>query len=137
MDIYEQLIRDEGLELKPYEDTVGKLTIGVGRNLTDVGISRDEAYHLLHNDVETVCLTLEEVLPWITQLSAPRYYALVNMAFNMGISRLLAKNPKMLQAVEAGSYGLAAQEMLDGPWKDQVGDRAHRLAQQMETGEWV
>src|SRR4051812_27390106 len=33
-----QLIIDEGLKLSPYTDTVGKLTIGVGRNLTDVGI---------------------------------------------------------------------------------------------------
>ena len=27
----EELLRDEGLELKPYTDTVGKTTIGVGR----------------------------------------------------------------------------------------------------------
>ena len=41
------LVRDEGLRLRPYADTVGKTTIGVGRNLTDVGISHDEALALL------------------------------------------------------------------------------------------
>ena len=42
--IEEQLILHEGLRLKPYRDTVGKLTIGVGRNLDDVGITRAEAF---------------------------------------------------------------------------------------------
>ena len=52
MDIYEQLIRDEGLRLFPYTDTVGKLTIGVGRNLTDAGISADEAEVLAATETE-------------------------------------------------------------------------------------
>ena len=29
----EQLLRHEGLRLKPYRCTAGKLTIGIGRNL--------------------------------------------------------------------------------------------------------
>lgn len=33
------LIRDEGLRLKPYRCTADKLTIGVGRNLEDNGIN--------------------------------------------------------------------------------------------------
>ncbi len=39
----QMLIRHEGLRRKPYRDTVGKLTIGAGRNLDDVGITREEA----------------------------------------------------------------------------------------------
>ena len=34
--LIEQLIDHEGIELKAYKDTVGKITIGVGRNLDDV-----------------------------------------------------------------------------------------------------
>lgn len=39
--LQEQLIRDEGVRKFPYKDTVGKTTIGVGRNLDDVGLSQD------------------------------------------------------------------------------------------------
>jgi lysozyme len=46
-----QLVRYEGLRLKPYRCTAGKLTIGIGRNLDDCGISQTEAYVLLENDI--------------------------------------------------------------------------------------
>lgn len=45
------LIRDEGLKLKPYRCTSNKLTIGIGRNLDDNGITEAEARYLLHNDL--------------------------------------------------------------------------------------
>ena len=46
-----QLIRHEGLRLKPYRCTAGKLTIGIGRNLDDCGISQKEAYAMLERDI--------------------------------------------------------------------------------------
>lgn len=51
MTLIDQLVRDEGLRLHPYIDSVGKLTIGVGRNLTDMGISQAETEMLLSNDI--------------------------------------------------------------------------------------
>jgi hypothetical protein len=48
----ELLSRFEGLRLKPYRDTVGKLTIGFGRNLEEKGISQLEAEFLLYQDIE-------------------------------------------------------------------------------------
>jgi lysozyme len=57
------LIRDEGLKLKPYTDTVGKLTIGIGRNLTDRGISRQEALVLARNDVDAAAAELDRFAP--------------------------------------------------------------------------
>ena len=41
--IERQLIEHEGLEQKVYRCTAGKLTIGVGRNLEDKGITEEEA----------------------------------------------------------------------------------------------
>ena len=41
--IKEQLVRHEGLRLKPYRSSAGKLTIGIGRNLDDRGIRQKEA----------------------------------------------------------------------------------------------
>lgn len=136
MTLREQLLRDEGVVLLPYTDSVGKLTIGVGRNLDDVGISRHEAEVLLDNDINRATAAVMERLPWAAALGEVRFAVLVNMTFNMGIGGLVGKNPKALAACERGDYDEAAREMLDGPWKDQVGPRAHRLADQMRTGEW-
>jgi lysozyme len=128
-----ELRRDEGVRLKPYRCTAGKLTIGVGRNLDDVGISSDEADALLRNDVARVCSDLDARIPWWRGLDEVRQRVLVNMGFNLGISGLLGfKNT--LRAVETGDYLGAAQGMLASKWAKQVGPRAERLALMMRDG---
>ncbi|MDR5802124.1 glycoside hydrolase family protein [Caballeronia sp. LZ001] len=128
-----ELKRDEGVRLKPYTDTVGKLTIGVGRNLTDVGISDDECTTLLQNDIDKTVAALDRTLPWWRNLNPVRQRVLVNMAFNMGMVGLLTfKNT--LSAMQNGSYAAAAAGMLASKWATQVGARAERLADMMRTG---
>lgn len=136
IDIYEQLRRDEGVRLKPYTDTIGKLTIGVGRNLTDNGIADDESDVLLHNDVTRVDTELTDNLHFYPSLDTARKGVLLNMCFNMGIVRLQGF-AKMLNAIANQDWDTAAIEMLDSLWAQQVGDRATRLAQQMREGVWV
>jgi lysozyme len=136
MDIISQLKRDESCRLKPYVDSVGKVTIGVGRNLTDVGISQDEADTLLQHDIVNTSQALRVNLPWTEALDDVRRAALVNMAFNLGIHGLLGFK-HFLEDVQSGKWQDAASEMLSSKWAEQVGARAHRLAQQIETGEWV
>lgn len=128
-----QLATDEGIRLKPYKDTVGKTTIGVGRNLDDVGISRQEAMGLLANDIATVVAMLDHNLPWWSQMSDRRQQVLANMAFNVGITRLLGFR-NMLAAMQVGHWDEAAAEMLDSLWAKQVGARAQRLAYMMRNG---
>jgi len=136
MDIFTQLRRDEDVRYKPYTDTVGKLTIGCGRNLTDVGISPDEAQLMLENDVSKSVGALEAQFPWFSNLDDARRGVLINMAFNMGIHGLLQfKNT--LGLIQVGQYAQAADAMLESKWAEQVGPRAHRLSEQMRTGEWV
>src|SRR5271165_5977924 len=84
----DQLRRDEAVRLRPYKDSVGKLTIGVGRNLDDVGISLQEADLLLANDVKSATVALEANFPWTMDLDEVRKGALLNMTFNMGIRGL-------------------------------------------------
>lgn len=136
MTIEDQLIRDEGLRLKPYKDTVGKTTIGVGRNLDDVGISRDEAIHLLDNDIERASAWLRTNLPWTLYLDEVRNAALVNMCFNLGPGNLQGF-VHFLAKLQAQDWSGASAEMLNSQWAKQVGPRADRLAKQIETGEWV
>lgn len=131
--LIKELTRDEGLRLKPYTDTVGKLTIGVGRNLSDVGISIAEANAMLLADIRRAEVDLDRNLPWWRHLSEKRQRVLTNMCFNMGITRLL-KFERMLAAINAGKFEDAALEMLRSKWAGQVGDRAKRLAAMMEEG---
>lgn len=134
-DITSQLLRDEGLRLFPYTDTVGKLTIGVGRNLSDNGISSDEAMSLLKNDLDETNQYLINALPWFVGLSPARQGVLQNMAFNMGLHGLMQFR-QFLGAVQNGQYDDAARFMLESKWATQVPARAHRLSIQMGTDQW-
>ncbi|OGO93545.1 MAG: hypothetical protein A3F10_05840 [Coxiella sp. RIFCSPHIGHO2_12_FULL_42_15] len=120
------LIQHEGLRLKPYRDTMGKLTIGVGRNLDDVGISYDEALQLLDNDINNVIQQLN-TLPTFAKLNSARQMALANMTFNLGFHGIL-KFKNLWAALETGNYVEAAKEVLNSKWAGQVGHRAHELA---------
>ena len=136
MVLIKQLICDEGLRLKPYRDSAGKLTIGIGRNLDDKGISEGEACILAENDVEQAYVDILSHLPWMSKLDLlefARFEVLVNMCFNMGIGGLL-EFKSMLVFLQEENYEKAAQEMLDSKWAKQVGQRAVRLAEQMRTG---
>lgn len=132
--IIDQLKRDEGVRRFPYKDSVGKLTIGVGRNLDDVGIFEEEIELMLSNDVKAAFAKLQRSYSWFITLDEVRQGVLINMTFNMGS---LGQFPKMLACVESGDYSGAASEMLDSLWATQVGDRATRLSEQMKTGVWV
>jgi lysozyme len=132
----EQLIRDEGLRLKPYTDTVGKITIGVGRNLTDRGITQHTALAMLDEDIDIAEVGCRARLPWFTTLHPVRQAVLVNMAFNMGIVRLM-KFKDTLTLAPLHDHDATAIAMLESLWAEQVGDRALRLAEQWRTGEWT
>jgi lysozyme len=128
-----QLTIDEGRKSRIYKDTVGKITGGVGRNLTDVPFSDDEIDLMLTNDINKVCVLLDDKLPWWRNLSDRRQQVLANMAFNLGVNGLLGfKNT--LSVMQAGQYDLAAEGMLTSKWASQVGNRAIRLAQMMKEG---
>lgn len=135
--LLESLTRDEAYRQFAYRDTEGKLTVGIGRNLEDKGITTEEALYLLLNDVGEAEADLDRFLPWWRDMSGPRQEVLLNMRFNMGLgnkSRGLLSFQKTLAHMKAGRYEQAAQEMLSSRWAKQVKGRADRLARQMETG---
>ena len=128
------LIRHEGLRLKPYRDTVGKLTIGVGRNLDDSGISRDEAFLLLRNDIASVRRSVKRTFPWFARLNPVRQNVVLNMVFNMGLPRF-RQFRKTIAAIKAKRWDDAAKEMLDSKWSRQVKGRARELSRMMRRGQ--
>lgn len=142
---FDQLKRHEGLRMEAYLCPAGKLTIGYGHNceawpvvdVRKVGdvISREKAEELLVEDVFGVVDELDDALPWWRELSEPRQAVLLNMAFNLGLPKLLTFK-KAIAAMYAGDWNKAAHEMLDSQWALQVKGRAAELATQMVIGAW-
>ena len=155
-DLIDKLVVAEGLRLQVYKDTIGIDTIGIGRNLEDRGISKEEldwmdiptidhvyewgiteadAVYLATNDVQIVEEELVRAHPCVDRLDSVRQLILIDMAFNMGVPRL-CKFKKMWAAVEAEDFPTAAKEMLDSRWARQVKGRATKLANAMHNGEF-
>lgn len=133
MTLVERLIKHEGLRLRPYTCPAGKLTIGVGRNLEDRGISEEEAMIMLQNDIIACRKECYSNFIWYGEMDELRQEVILEMCFNLGITRLKGFK-KMLKACELKNYSLASQEMLTSLWARQVGNRAKTLAKIMEKG---
>lgn len=123
-----QLRQDEGFRSKPYKDTVGKLTIGFGRNLDDNGITTSEAEILLENDALEAMRDAKSLFCNFDNLPVSVKVALSNMAFNLGRSRL-ASFKKFRAAIERADFDTAASEAMDSLWARQVKKRAEKIAE--------
>jgi len=129
----QDLIKHEGCVLKPYQDSVGVWTVGVGHNLESNAITFDAAMVILEHDIDAVIVDLNRVFPIWRNQSKLRQEVLVNMCFNLGIGRL-GGFVRMWDAIAIGDYKEAARQMLDSKWASQVGYRAKDLANAMERG---
>jgi lysozyme len=136
-----ELRRDEGVRYFPYRDTRGFLTVACGHNLQAKPLPSEWAYplndaqvdQLLASDLADTFANLDRNLPWWRSLDEVRQRVVANMAFNLGVGKLLGfKNA--LGAMQRGSYAVAAAAMLNSAWASQVGARAQRLAKAMEDG---
>lgn len=122
----------EGFSSKIYKCTAGANTIGYGRNLDDGGITQAEADFMLDNDIAK-CKSQLEKFTWYTRQPPDVQSALVNMCFNLGITRLL-QFKKMIAALEVHKYNIAATEALDSAWAKQVPNRAKEIIAVLREG---
>ena len=120
-------MRDEGFRERVYRCSAGKQTIGYGWNIDDQPISRLSASMILADQIDSVTEELTDALPWWETLPDNAKLGLANMAFNLGLTRLL-KFKKMLAALKAHDFGTATLEALESKWARQVGSRALRIA---------
>jgi len=124
------LVQSGCLRLKPYHCPAGKLTIGIGRNLEDNGITEKEALVLLENDIRECIEDLKTVFQSFDGLPEDVRRVMVDMRFNLGPNRF-RKFRKMIKAVENRDFIKAAAEMKDSRWYNQVGHRAQTLVNMM------
>lgn len=144
-----ELRYDEGVRYVPYMDTSipPKRTCGVGHNMSasplpsgwTFPLTDAQVDQLLTEDIATACASLDKFLPWWRQLDEVRQRVMANMCFNMGIGSAalgtgLLSFRNTLINIKQGFYLAAATGMEKSLWARQVGDRAKRLAEAMETG---
>ena len=127
------LIRHEGLRLKPYLDTEGKTTIGVGRNLTDNGISEAEAMVMFYNDVTVAVTQLQSIFPGYNDWTEARRNALADLMFWIGAASFSGFR-KMISAVQSGNWSIAASEMKNSVLGSQFPSRTEELSNMVEEG---
>ncbi len=132
-ELRKRLIKNEGMKIKLYKDSTGHSTIGVGRNLDDIGISEEEAIIMMDNDIEECIKNLSTLNFW-HNLNETRKLILIEMCFNIGFDGIKGFK-KMLSALELRNYNLAAKEMMDSLWAKQVKERAVNLSFLMREGD--
>lgn len=132
----DQLRIHEGVRSHVYLCTAGYETIGVGRNIAEsgIGLSDDEIDYLLENDIKR-CKQELISLSWFPDLDAVRQDAIVNLCFNLGLTRLMGFQNAM-GAMAVGDYEKAADEFLDSRWAKQVGQRSLDVAHMIRAGEY-
>lgn len=153
-EIKQRLYIHEGFRSKPYRCKANKLTIGIGRNIEDrpfteeelqlvgkdymtKGITKAQAFAILARDVMQFDSELRQNIPFYERLDGERQYALLDMAFNMGIGnhkKGLLSFKKMLNYIGTGFYKQAAVECLNSKYGRELPVRAGRIARAIETG---
>lgn len=132
--------REEGRVNHAYQDSKGYWTIGIG-TLIDPrkgGYISNEAIDFLFNEkVEEKIKDLDINLSWWRDLDEVRAMVILDMCYNMGIGGLLTfKNT--LALIKDGRYKEASQRLLLSKAATQdAPNRYKRLAQMLDTGEYV
>ena len=123
---------NEGLRLKPYKCSANRLTIGYGRNLDDIGITKDEAEMMLINDTDRCLSALSAIFGdnFLYKLSHQSKVVLVDMMYNLGKTRFLTFK-KMIQAVKDKDFNEASVQLLDSKYARQLPERSERNAGMM------
>ena len=119
------IIKNEGLKLKPYRCSSGKITIGVGRNIEDVGISEEEAMVLLDNDLKRVSCEFKKIFGYECKYSKEIVIVMKDMLFQLGLSRF-KKFKKMIRGVKEKNIKKIIDNIIDSRYYNQVKSRADR-----------
>lgn len=152
----QRLVLNEEMRFKPYRCPAGKLTIGIGRNLEDnpltkeekayighnvkEGINADQAFYLCRNDLKKVRADLDRELPWWRELNKDRQFVMIDLCFNMGIgnkSKGLLSFKQTLPLIAQGNYIKATENILKSKYAKDTGNRAKRNAYCLKYGTYL
>lgn len=121
-----QLIRDEGIRLCQYKDSLGYATIGVGHLVVEPDMPKcippQQAITLLLKDYRYAKANVDKRYPWA---EGEVKLILINMTFQLGENRL-AKFTETLRHLENKDYIAAVGELLDSNLYKQTPKRLER-----------
>ena len=152
MDYLNMFKENEGYKTKVYKDTKGKRTAGIGFNLEDVGnrkflkdsgidineilagreLTDKEVIKMYNHSLTQAFNDAKKFDPNFAKRPEPVKKALVDMAFNLGLTKL-NKFKKMRAALMQNDYKVAADEMVDSNWYKQVKTRGPRTVKLMAS----
>lgn len=131
-----------GHMLKMYEDSKGILTVGVGHNIEERGISQAVSELMFEEDLQITVDECSQRFSWFNDMGEVRQAAIVDMVFNMGMPTFRTFT-NTISYLSNRSYLSASMEMLRGTgpegkskWYNDVGSRALTISKMVETGEW-
>jgi lysozyme len=125
--------KHEGRRAKPYKDTLGNMTGGVGRNLEAIPFSQDEMDLMFENDFKRAVRGAES-FPEYRSLSEARQGVILELCFWIGPGGL-RKFVRMWAAIRTHRWEKAKKELLDSKLHSQVPGRTEMLANVLLTGE--
>ena len=125
----------EGFRLKPYTDTLGYLTGGVGHRIMPnekVPTTEEEWMKLFDSDFQSAWEFMERFCEEnnLRAISDDAKEVLCEMIYQMGFSGV-SKFKNMIKALQNRDYKLANIEMLDSRWAKQTPNRAKELSDHM------
>ena len=126
------VVEHEGYSKVLYSDSVGKMSIGIGYNISDRGMTDKWINDQYAADVDYFYTCICHDYPWFKSLDEARQIALLDMCF-MGFKKFCGFK-LMLDALEREDYKTAAFELLHSNWAIQVKNRATQLADIILTG---
>jgi len=131
--LMDMIKKHEGFRSKPYICTAGKMTIGYGRNIEDIGISEQEATFLIKNDINRSIIELEFIFSDFNTFSENRQNALIDMIFNLGSNRFNSFK-KMIKAINKNDWNEASIQAENSKWHNQVKNRALTIERLLKHG---
>lgn len=104
----------------------GQPTIGIGWNVAGRPCTLELAQIICRYHISQTWAELTKAAPWIASLPEPQARGLTDMAFNMGVPKLLGFGT-FLSLMQLGHYGQASDDLAETLWAKQVGSRAQKI----------
>lgn len=140
-DVKNMIIQHEGIRYRPYQDSLGLWTVGIGHLIGDGKtlppswnreFSQEEVMAMFEKDYAHHNRAAQNI-PGYDKLNSIGKGALTDLTFNMGPS-WYKKWPNFTRAISQGDVDSAAMSLENSKWYTQVGNRAPKIVDMVENG---
>ena len=132
-EVKERVRSHEGFELKPYVDTLGFLTGGVGHKILpseEVPTTEEGWLKLYDQDFDKAVAAADEITP--DDIHPTAFGIITEMIFQLGKQGCM-NFKKMHKALAEKDHVEASMQMLDSKWRKQTKARCESLAELMRN----